>query len=68
MWCVCAQAIASPASGIIGDKSDRTKVIAAGCLLWGVMTSAIAMSDSVHEVWQVVTRILQFLSVPAAFC
>lgn len=44
------QAIASPVSGMLGDRYDRTKVIAAGCIIWGVMTSAIAMSSSVLQV------------------
>lgn len=49
--CVCnIQAIASPVSGMLGDKFDRTKVIAAGCMIWGLMTSAIAMANSIFEV------------------
>ncbi len=47
---VWAQALASPLSGLIGDKADRTKVVAAGCFLWGVMTSAIGLSTSISQV------------------
>lgn len=44
------QALASPLSGLIGDKADRTKVVAAGCLLWGVMTSAIGLATTIPQV------------------
>ncbi|GMH36612.1 hypothetical protein BSKO_04485 [Bryopsis sp. KO-2023] len=43
------QALSSPVSGLIGDRFDRTHVIAAGCFLWGLMTSAIATAKSVHQ-------------------
>lgn len=44
------QALASPLSGLIGDKADRTKVVAAGCMLWGVMTSAIGLATTMPQV------------------
>lgn len=44
------QALASPLSGIFGDKHDRMLIIAGGCVIWGVMTSAIAASVTVNQV------------------
>ena len=43
------QTVASPISGCLGDRYDRTKVIAWGCFLWAVMTSGIGISYSLHE-------------------
>ena len=45
------QALSSPVSGVLGDKVDRTHIVALGCFLWGVMTAAIGMSHSLHQVW-----------------
>ena len=44
------QALSSPVSGVLGDKVDRTHIVALGCFLWGVMTAAIGMSHSLHQV------------------
>ena len=44
------QAAFSPASGLLGDKFDRTHIIAVGALLWGVMTFAIGLSTSWRQV------------------
>ena len=44
------QALSSPVSGVLGDKVDRTHIVALGCFLWGVMTAAIGMSASLHQV------------------
>lgn len=44
------QALMSPASGLLGDRFDRTHIIALGALLWGVMTFAIGLSTSIHQV------------------
>ncbi|CAK0783950.1 hypothetical protein CVIRNUC_007153 [Coccomyxa viridis] len=43
------QALSSPVSGVLGDKVDRTHIVALGCFLWGVMTAAIGMSHSLHQ-------------------
>ncbi len=45
-----AQALSSPISGILGDKYDRTHIVAFGCFLWGIMTTAIGFSTSIHQV------------------
>ena len=37
-------------SGILGDKYDRTHIVAFGCFLWGIMTTAIGLSTSVRQV------------------
>lgn len=44
------QALSSPVSGILGDKYDRTHIVAFGCCLWGVMTAFIGLSSSIHQV------------------
>lgn len=43
------QALASPFSGILGDRYDRAYVVAAGCLCWGVMTSLMGLSTSLGQ-------------------
>lgn len=43
------QALSSPVSGVLGDRYDRTLVVAAGCCLWGVMTSALGLATSLHQ-------------------
>jgi MFS family permease len=43
------QTVASPVSGCLGDRFDRTKVIATGCFLWAVMTSMVGLSSTLHE-------------------
>jgi MFS family permease len=42
------QTLSSPLSGVLGDRSDRRLVLAAGAFIWGVMTSAIALSTSLR--------------------
>lgn len=42
------QALASPLCGALGHL-DRTRVVATGCILWGLMTSAIGFSTSLHQ-------------------
>lgn len=44
------QAFASPLSGLVGDKYDRAKIVAGGCFLWGIMTSAVGLSTSLGQV------------------
>lgn len=43
------QAASSPLSGILGDRVDRTLLVTTGCTLWGIMTSAIGASTSLHQ-------------------
>ncbi|PRW33724.1 MFS general substrate transporter [Chlorella sorokiniana] len=43
------QALTSPISGLVGDRYDRSYVVAFGCLLWGVMTAAIGLSRSLGQ-------------------
>ena len=43
------QALASPLSGVLGDRFDRGYVVAAGCALWGVMTAAIGLSQTLGQ-------------------
>eukprot|EP00210_Caulerpa_lentillifera_P003604 g3439.t1 len=43
------QALSSPISGFLGDRYDRISVIAIGCLIWGIMTSAIAIANSINQ-------------------
>ncbi|KAL6771840.1 hypothetical protein ACKKBG_A28005 [Auxenochlorella protothecoides x Auxenochlorella symbiontica] len=43
------QALSSPISGILGDRCDRTRVVTAGCLIWGVMTVAVGVSTSLRQ-------------------
>ena len=45
----CMQAATSPISGVLGDKYDRTHIVAFGCFLWGVMTAVIGFSTSLHQ-------------------
>lgn len=49
MFHAVSQAASSPISGIMGDKYNRTHIVAAGCLLWGVMTALIGLSTSLHQ-------------------
>jgi hypothetical protein len=44
------QALSSPLSGILGEKFDRTRIVAFGCLLWGVMTSVIGACSTLSQV------------------
>ncbi|KAF8072654.1 hypothetical protein HT031_000314 [Scenedesmus sp. PABB004] len=39
-----AQTLASPLSGILGDRYDRVLVLASGAFIWGIMTSAMALT------------------------
>ena len=48
------QAATSPISGVLGDKYDRTHIVAFGCFLWGIMTALIGFSTSLHQVCLVV--------------
>lgn len=43
------QTLSSPISGFMGDRVDRTRVVGLGCLIWGVMTSAIGFSTSLTQ-------------------
>ncbi|KAK9813231.1 hypothetical protein WJX72_011069 [[Myrmecia] bisecta] len=43
------QALSSPVSGLLGDKYDRTHIVAFGCFLWGIMTSVIGLSTSLRQ-------------------
>ena len=43
------QALSSPVGGLLGDRLDRTYIVAFGCLLWGVMTAAIGLSTSLEQ-------------------
>lgn len=43
------QAASSPISGILGDKYNRTHIVAVGCFLWGIMTAVIGLSTSLHQ-------------------
>jgi len=40
------QALSSPVSGVLGDRYDRTWVIAAGCCVWGLMTAMFGFVTS----------------------
>ena len=44
------QALSSPISGVVGKKVDRTHIVSFGCFLWGIMTAAIGMADSLRQV------------------
>ena len=44
------QALSSPFTGILGDKCNRIGIIAAGTLLWGIMTAAIGLSTTLPQV------------------
>ena len=55
------QALATPLSGILGDRLDRTYVIAGGALLWGVMTIAMGLANTAGQVF-----FFFFLSLPRA--
>ena len=56
------QAFASPLSGLVGDRYDRAKMVAAGCFLWGIMTSAVGLSTSLGQVCSCVTSLLQSIT------
>eukprot|EP00879_Flechtneria_rotunda_P014283 GHRR01014921.1.p1 GENE.GHRR01014921.1~~GHRR01014921.1.p1 ORF type:complete len:482 (+),score=156.06 GHRR01014921.1:483-1928(+) len=43
------QTLASPMSGILGDRYDRTLVLASGAFIWGVMTSAMALTVTLKQ-------------------
>jgi MFS family permease len=43
------QTLSSPLSGVLGTIFDRSRVLAAGALLWGVMTAALAASTSLPQ-------------------
>lgn len=47
---VYMQALSSPISGVVGNKVDRTHIVSFGCFLWGIMTAAIGMADSLRQV------------------
>ncbi len=44
------QALSSPISGILGNNFDRTSIVSFGCFLWGVMTAAVGMCNSLSQV------------------
>ena len=43
------QALSSPVSGLLGDRFDRCHLVAGGCLLWGVMTAAVGLSNTLPQ-------------------
>ncbi len=45
--------MSSPLSGVLGDHYDRTLVVSAGCLLWGICTALVGVSTSIRQamVW-----------------
>lgn len=60
------QALSSPLSGVLGDKYDRTHIVAFGCFLWGIMTTAIGFSTSIYQamVWSAFNGLGLALVVP----
>ena len=36
-------------SGLLGDRFDRCYIVAAGCLLWGVMTAAVGLAQNLPQ-------------------
>ena len=43
------QALASPLAGILGDRLDRPRIVAAAAILWGVMTIGLGLMTSVTQ-------------------
>jgi len=43
------QTLASPLSGILGDRYDRVLVLSSGAFIWGIMTSAMALTVTLHQ-------------------
>jgi MFS family permease len=44
------QTLASPLSGILGDRYNRVAVLSTGAFIWGIMTSAMALTVTLHQV------------------
>ena len=44
------QALTSPVGGLLGDRMDRTYLVAFGCILWGAMTAGIGLSQNLTQV------------------
>ncbi len=44
------QALSSPIGGLLGDRMDRTHIVAFGCVLWGAMTAGIGLSHTLTQV------------------
>ena len=44
------QALTSPLGGLLGDRMDRTHLVAFGCILWGAMTAGIGLSQNITQV------------------
>lgn len=44
------QALSSPLGGLLGDRMDRTHIVAFGCVLWGAMTAGIGLSHTLAQV------------------
>jgi MFS family permease len=44
------QTLSSPLSGILGDRYDRVLVMSTGAFIWGVMTSAMALTVTLRQV------------------
>ncbi len=42
-------ALVGCSGGLLGDRLDRTHIIAFGCFLWGVMTMAIGLSTTLTQ-------------------
>ncbi|WIA08614.1 hypothetical protein OEZ85_008043 [Tetradesmus obliquus] len=43
------QTLASPLSGILGDRYNRVAVLSTGAFIWGIMTSAMALTVTLHQ-------------------
>eukprot|EP00878_Enallax_costatus_P019399 GHUV01020468.1.p1 GENE.GHUV01020468.1~~GHUV01020468.1.p1 ORF type:complete len:515 (+),score=144.64 GHUV01020468.1:258-1802(+) len=43
------QTLASPLSGILGDRFDRILVLSSGAFIWGIMTSAMALTVTLRQ-------------------
>lgn len=44
------QTLSSPLSGILGDRYDRVLVMSTGAFIWGIMTSAMALTVTLRQV------------------
>lgn len=60
------QALTSPIGGLLGDRMDRTYLVAFGCILWGAMTAGIGLSQNLTQVspWATARCLQNFLAVP----
>ena len=44
------QALTSPVGGLLGDRMDRTYLVAFGCILWGAVTGGVGLSQTLTQV------------------